>query len=229
MKHFIFIARVLLITCLFIPALRHCGHAQEKDAGLWLTGNIQKDITNNLRAVLTEELRFKENYSQLGSFFTNVSLQYKFSKSISASVNYRFINRRELNGMYEIRNRFYADVAYRHKLDKWSFSLRMRFQDQVKRISFNEKEADPSYYWRNKLMVKYSATGKLTPYISAEIFYQLNNPEGNEMDELRLVAGSDYDLDKRNSVSGYFMINKELNVNNPVTSYIIGLEYTYAF
>jgi hypothetical protein len=202
--------------------------AQEQDAGLWLTASIEKKISKDFKATLSQEFRFKENYSQLGTYFTDIGLQYKISKSLNASFNYRFIEKLQKDLTYDTRSRFYLDVAYRYKADKWNFILRTRFQDQIESFSTDEDYSQPQFYWRNKLTIKYSLKD-FTPYATAEVFYPLNNPKGNIIDEFRLSAGSDYEINKKNSVGGYFLIDKEINVKNPVTSFIIGLEYGFAF
>lgn len=202
--------------------------AQQQDAGMWLSANIEKKINKNLKIAVAQEFRLQENYSQLGTYFTNVALQYKISKSFSASFNYRFLEKKQINLLYQTRNRFYLDVAYKYKADKWNFILRTRFQNQVKSISFDKDYSDPQYYWRNKISIKYSFKD-FTPYTSVEIFNPLDNPKGNYINEIRYAIGSDYELSKKNTVGGYFLIDREQNVNDPLTAFIIGVEYTYAF
>ncbi|MEO8146381.1 MAG: DUF2490 domain-containing protein [Bacteroidia bacterium] len=222
-----FIKAIFSSLC-FSFFILHFSFSQENDAGLWLTASVEKKLNKDFKVALTEEFRFKENYSQLGTYFTDVSLQYKISKSFNASFNYRFIKKLQPDLTYQTRNRFYLDIAYRYKAHKWNFILRTRLQDQLKAISIEEQYSEPEYYWRNKLSVKYSVK-KFTPYITGEIFYPLNNPKGNEIDEWRWSIGSDYDLNKKNTIGGYFLIDKEIHVNNPLTSFIIGLEYGYVF
>ncbi len=202
--------------------------AQEQDAGLWLTANIEKKINNNWKAALSQEFRLKENYSQLGTYFTDIGIQYKISKSFNASLNYRFIEKLQPDLTYDERNRLYLDIAYRYKQHKWNVIFRTRFQDQIKSVGSNEDFSEPQYYWRNKLTVKHSIK-KFDPYLSFELFYPLNKPEGNEIDEWRISLGTSYELNKKNSLNGYFLVDKEINVNNPLTSFITGIEYTFSF
>lgn len=201
---------------------------QENDAGLWLSANVEKKINNGFKILLTEEIRFNENYSQLGAYFTDIGLQYKISKNLNAAFHYRYILRLQPDLFYETRNRFYIDIAYRYKVDKWSFSIRTRFQDQVKKVSLEESYSQPTFYWRNKLTIKYGLKD-FTPFVSAEIFNKLYDSKGNEMDEFRLSAGSEYEFNKKNSINGFFLIDKEINVKNPTTSYVVGIGYTFAF
>ena len=219
---------ILLILFLSLMIVQFA-FSQEQDAGLWLTASFEKKINKDFKATMSQEFRFKENYSQLGTYFTDIGLQYKISKSFNGSFNYRFIKKLQPDLTYETRNRFYLDLTYRYKKNNWSFSFRTRFQDQLHSISTDEDYSKPQFYWRNKFTVKY-AFKDFTPYASVEIYYPLNNPKGNGVDEIRIGAGSDYELNKKNTVSGYFLIDKEINnYNRPVTSFIIGLEYNFAF
>ena len=203
-------------------------NAQEKDFCIWTTVNIEKKFSKKFTAVLSQEFRFDENASQLDNAFTNITAEYNFTKNLNASFNYRLINKRLIDGHYQQRNRIYVDVAYRLKQNDYSFTLRTRFQDQFRNAFSENAELPAIWYWRNKLTFKYNLK-EFKPYSYFEIFYPLNDPVINTIDNLRFAVGCNYDFTKKHSVNLYYLINKEINVKNPVTSFIAGIEYTYSF
>ena len=107
--------------------------------------------------------------------------------------------------------------------------MRGRFQSQY--TDFNSSAAGhvPDYYTRIKLTVKYDLKKKLTPYLSSEEFIPSFAGEGILIDGLRLSAGIEYDLNKRTSLDFFYMIQKEYNVKNPETDFVIGLGYFHSF
>ena len=63
------------------------------DAGLWLTLKAEKKITPRFSAELTQEFRMDENISELGEFYTESGIVYKFNKSIRFSADFRYENK----------------------------------------------------------------------------------------------------------------------------------------
>lgn len=203
--------------------------SQVNDAGLWTSIDIDKKIAGGFTASLSEELRFNENITELGTAFTEIGIEHKIVKRLSGGISYRFIQNRRIDNSYSIRHRMNFDLAYRMKFKRVIASLRERLQSQVKDVQTSAEGFSPGYYLRSKLTVKYDLNKKYTPWISCEMFYQLNNPAGNELDNIRYALGFDYKFNKKNSITLFYMINQQVNVNDPWTSYISGINYSYNF
>ncbi|MBK6640071.1 MAG: DUF2490 domain-containing protein [Bacteroidetes bacterium] len=101
--------------------------AQVNDAGLWTSINLEKKITKEIAVDLSQEFRFNENISELGSFFTEISAQYKLHKNLSIGAGYRFINKRELDDSYEKRHRMLFDLNTKEKISKIAVSAEFVF------------------------------------------------------------------------------------------------------
>jgi len=209
----------------FLLLLTVSASGQNNDAALWLSVNVEKLLTSKTSVTFTEECRLNENISRAGTVFTDLGISHKLNKTFTVSLNYRFIQRRNLDASYSTRHRFYVDVSGRRKAGKFSFTLRERVQFQIRDYNSSETGRIPEWYLRSKLSVKYSLGRKITPMVSAEVYFQLSNPGNNEIDNLRLAAGFEYEINKRHSIEPYYLIQRELNVNDPVTDYIIGLGY----
>lgn len=201
--------------------------SQVNDAGLWLSLNVEKKITTRCTAVLSEEIRLNENISEVGSAFTDVGIQYKVFKRIFVSGNYRFIQNRNLDDSYSFRHRYYFDVAGKFKFNKLNATLRERFESQYKNLQSSENGKLPDNKLRSKLTLKFDLNKRYTPYLSGELFYQLNNPQGNEIDKTRYTLGVDYETNKFFSFAVFYFINMKHNVKNPLTEYVIGAGVTW--
>jgi len=221
--------RHFFISLLFILFIKTPVTSQWNDAGLWSSITVEKKITQNFSAQLSEELRFNENISELGTIYTDFGISYRIYKNISASANYRFIQKRRVDDFYNKRQRLYFDFLFRHKLSKLTFTLRERVQSQLREVESDQNATSPEYYSRTKFTLKYDFGKKYFPFASAELFYPLNSNSrfGNEIDNVRYAVGVDYEFNKYNAVDLFYLINKELHANDPLTEYIIGIGYTF--
>ena len=215
-----------ILLLLLLPAMVS---GQVNDAGLWSSINLQKKLNGKFTVDLCQEFRFNENISELGSFFTEASLQYKINKRISVSAGYRFINKRELDDHYSKRHRALIDLNLKHKISKVTAAARIRFQSQFADYYSSETGKIPENYLRTKLTFKYDTGKRITPSIGGETFVNLNRAEGMLLDTYRLSAGLEYEINKRTSVEVGYLLDKEIQVSEPWTSYITTVGFNYNF
>jgi hypothetical protein len=217
-----------LCNFLFCFGISHV-YSQVNDAGLWASINLEKKMNQKFSLNLTEELRFNENISELGMAFTELEADFKFYKSFSFAMNYRFAQKKQVDNFYSMRHRFGLEFSYKHKIKKLSIALTEKYQWYYSDIYSSENGKVPDRYLRTKLQVKFNLEKKYTPYVSAELFYFINNPTGGEINNTRYIAGFEYEFNKKMSVDLYYLINKEINVNDALTSYVNGIEFNYSF
>lgn len=202
--------------------------AQQRDAGLWISASFEKRLTKKLTGSLSQEVRFNENISEAGTVFTETGIDYSFAKRWSAGLSYRFIQQRTVTDFYSIRHRLMADVAYRIRFKSFTLVPRLRYQLQYRDIHSSENGKIPDKYLRMKLTARYDFGKRYTPFISSEFFYRMDIKE-SFIDNIRYQAGFDYELSKFHSLSFFYMLNKEIQVNAPVTEYNLGAGYRFRF
>lgn len=203
--------------------------AQYSDAGLWTSVTIEKKFSDQFSILLNQELRLHDNISRIGSIFTEAGLNYKFNKIFRIGFYYRYNQKLEGGNFSGKRSRYYLDFSARKKIRKFIFIDRIRAQSQFNDYFSSEKGHTPFYHLRNMVLLKFEANKKITPFIAGELFYQLNNPEGNELDNFRLKTGINYSLNKNSNLDLGYMFQREINVNDPVTAYVIMVGYAYEF
>ncbi len=217
----------MLIT-LLLSAVSTESTAQVNDAGLWTNITLEKAITKDLDAVLTEEVRMNENITEVGSFFTDIGAEYKIIKGVKAGLFYRYINKRQPDNSYMRYHRIYTDLSYKHKFGRFEAGYRARFQLQYKGYNTTETGHVPEWYFRQKISLTYNTKSRFDPYLGCEIWY-LIDPVWSRFDNLRLSAGTDIRITKIHSLEVGYIIDKEFNVNDPWTSYIIFAGYKVSF
>lgn len=207
------------------------GVAQVNDAGLWLDVTLEKQVTQRIDFILTEELRFNENVTELGSFYTEAGFEYKykFLKGLKTGLFYRFANKRRLDDSYSKIHRAYGDIAYRYEFTKkLDGSIRLRLQSQFKDFSSSETGKIPITYLRGKLGFRYAINKRFRPYLEGELWYALYANE-RQFDNLRTSAGTYIRINRIHGLDIGFIYQKEFNVNNPVTDIIGYLGYKISF
>lgn len=216
-----------------------------RDFELWTGVGVQKSfLDKKLQLALTEEFRFNDNSTRINNFFTEVEAGYEFYKNMTFSLGYRFIKNNQKNG-FVTENRFYADLAYSHKIDRLKLSYRFRFQTQSEAGTRSNDVLFPSNKMRLKLKAEYNIKKwKLDPYFSMEGFYAMETDSYTYIDpytitnkvngfqKLRFTLGTSYKINDLMELCAFYRIERELKsyplfYNTPATYYIGGLNLTF--
>lgn len=206
------------------------GFAQEQDLELWTSIEVEKRLNKKLRLTFEEQARFNENISGFFKFNSDIGISYRINKYVKIGANYRLEQKKQPENYYSTRHRFTSDLILRYEVARFLFSYRNRYQHKYVDLYSSEDGSIPRTYNRSRIQAEYNIRkNPLTPYISYEFYFKLNNFEYNEIDTHRYTVGFEYSLNKRNDLDLYFRILKHVNVNRPVTSNIIGISYCYSF
>lgn len=212
----------LLLFLLLISTLTF---SQEKDFQWWNKLTIEKRISPRMRLSLTDGLRFKENVSQFSRHFNQINFSYNFTPKFSTTISYRLVQKGDDKLGLSIRNRMQMDLIYEVNIKKFSITFQERFQSHVADINRKADWNVPVNYLRSRITIDYKLDSKLRPFASAELFYLL----GYDFTNYRLRAGLNYKLNKRNSLGLFYMLDQEINENNPRSDFILGTSYKHSF
>lgn len=217
---------VLAFSVLFTLGLR----AQTEDLGMWTTLSLNKDLGEKFAVGIDQELRLRDNLTTLNLIYTNVGASYKVADFFKVALTYRFIDKHKDDLSWGIRHRGYIDLTFKVRPAKFSIGYRARLQAEWRGAGYDDRYGTvPEVFLRNQLKIGYIATDKIEPYVGTELRWQIQNPRipyHNTIDRIRLFGGSNYEINKHNTVGAYFLYQHEFNVIDPETLYIIGLEYT---
>lgn len=205
--------------------------AQESDFGIRFGAELSKKLTKKIELQFEEEIRLNRNVSAFDRSMTTLGGSYALNKTFKAGLYYTYIYaNNQKDGYYESRHRFGGWIQAAHKVSRFKFSLREKFQNTYRDEDLGVYKYNPKMYLRSRLEVSYDIKNiPLIPYLSAEMHYQLNNPSGNEIDKWRYTAGAEYDLNKRFAIDLFFRLDDEVNVKNPVRTSVIGTMVKYRF
>jgi hypothetical protein len=201
--------------------------AQEDDFGTWIEIGLEKQITKNFRLEFEEEIRIFKNFGELDRIATGLGGAYTFNKYLRAGAGYTWLYKNRVNReLWEHRHRFHLYLRGRYKIDRFTFTLRERLQSTFVDESIPGFGYNPRIYLRSRLQAAYNIKGSdFTPFTSAEMYYQLNNPKGNQIDNMRYTLGSGWAISKNFDIDAFLRLDQELNVKNPVSYWILGLSF----
>ena len=209
--------RTIIASILLFSFFSYNSNAQQNDFQLWNTLNLSKKINKSFRADIKYGARFRENASLLSTQFIDFKVKYKENRSWSFAIGYRSISDYTISNNLILKNRFYADAYFSKKLKRYFFSLRNRVLTQ---LSNNvSKEVVRQKY---KLAYNIKKT-KLSPSISIELFYSLENYFYKTRNSFELA----YPINKKIDFSLVYKIENEFNVVDPFTLFIFEPKISY--
>ncbi len=241
--------RHLFSTLLLTLAVFSCAHAQDstvvRDYETWSGISVKKSfLDKKLDFALTQEFRFDDNSTHLDQYFTELEAGYELFKGLDLAIGYRFIRNNKKSG-YKNEQRVYADLQYRHKVDRWTLSYRFRFQNHDE-LGISRSEGDDiTQKYRLRVKAEYNIKNwKLDPYISVEGFYTHDNigveyVEGIDQrliqsgfEKLRFTLGTNYAIKKYFGIGAFYRVEQGLksytgNYNTPATYFIGGINLNF--
>ncbi|HTF02583.1 MAG TPA: DUF2490 domain-containing protein [Bacteroidia bacterium] len=205
-------------------------HAQNSDFGMWNTLSINKKINDKFSLGIDQEFRLRDNLSTVNLLYTNFGVSYKPTDFLKISLVYRFIDKHKEDLSWGIRHRVFADFVFKVKPGDFTLSYRARFQAEWRGAGYDATYGNvPEIFMRNMIKAAYKEAGDFEPYAGVEVRWQIQNPRipyHHTIDRGRFFAGVNYEINKRNVIGTYFLVQKEVNVNDRQSLYIWGLEYT---
>jgi hypothetical protein len=219
------VAKKIFFILLYLPAF--FSSAQQQDAVVWASLNVEKKINKHFSGTFFNQYILNQNLSELGLYFYDAGITYKYNSNFSAALNARFSNARNLDNFYEQRHMLYADIAYAKGFGKFGVTARTRLQRQYYNGLFDgESVREPKTFSRNKVTLRYRYNWYWSFYAAEEIFYRT---EKNEISVWRTSAGIYYQFNLKNKIEVSYAVQQQDNTENPRTDFITGINYYYRF
>ncbi|WP_282054165.1 DUF2490 domain-containing protein [Maribacter luteus] len=201
------------------------------DLESWTSIGLKYKLNKKWSFTLEEQLRLDENISEISKYFTELDAEYSISKSFDIGGGIRYIRNNDNEGNiqgYENHLRFHVDATYKHKINAFSLKYRLRYQNKNE-LGVDNSEGDyANQNIRFKTSVEYDFKNwKLDPEFSAEIFNHFEEGDDNGFSKYRFTLGTDYKIKDYGKIGLFYRMEKELNVDLPETTHIIGFKYTY--
>ena len=203
--------------------------AQINDAQLWSDVKFNYKLSKSASFYAESSLRFTNNISSIGLGYLEIGTEYKLGKKWEISGGYRFYEKRKKKHDYFSNNhRLNIDLAFKKNYYLFSFQLRTRAEMEYADI-YSSNESVPTFKWRNKIQVKYSLTKKIKPFLSLEYYFPLSSSNYFELVKSRYCIGSEYKINRHNSLEIYYLIENQFHQVDPNNNYVTGISYICSF
>lgn len=225
--------RLLLVLFLFTAVIgwsQKTTQKQVRDLEVWSSATLKWQATKKLSFELEEQLRLKEDASELDIYFTELGTSYKINKHFGAGIGGRYITENDNKGKkqgYRNHFRYHIDLSYKHKLKRFGLKYRVRYQSKNELGDMATTGNDGNRTIRLKTSLSYNIKKtKWSPSIAGEIFRKTQEEE-TEFNKYRLTAMMGYKFKKLGELGFFYRMERELNANAPKTSNIVGAKYIY--
>jgi hypothetical protein len=216
---------IYILPSLLIFLMTPVAFAQQNDFQCWPSVQVGLTVSKNVRVHVEEEIRFRENCTQLARQVNDLGISFKLNKYFRSALYYRVDADWNNPDNYRWRQGFYTDILFRCNPGRFLFGYRTRFQSA--RIEFNEKQVQllGRLVSRHKFKLAYNIKKiSFTPFAEGELFFQFDRNQYS-MSNLRTWIGLDYTPGKTHEFSIKYGFNREYMTSDPLTSYIIAFNY----
>lgn len=218
----------MLAICAMLPALAGAQGTEndlETDFGGRFSVELDKKLAKGLHLSLNGEARMEDGFSSLGRYQADLGMTYKINSWLRAGAGYTFIEKKNSDGIWDPRHRFYADLRGRLVSGYWTFSLKERLQ-LTHRSDVNQFQTNPNAMaLKSTLKAQYDGFSSISPYAYVDFRLALNDPacsatwNGSSYSDYVFNGYTDTYL---NRIRGGLGLEYNINKKNSLDFYVIG-------
>ena len=165
------------------------------DFGIWGGLLLEKNISENFKLNLEQQIRTYSNASKLDDYLAELSLQYKINKNFNLSSGIRYVYNEKRWKETENNIRYNIDFGFKQKISsRFKFYYRLKYQKEyVNLLSNYSIEKIHFSDIRNKIKLAYKANDLNKIYVSAEVFRLIEKYKAPYYNKLRFYLGDKVD------------------------------------
>lgn len=218
-------AIIMILLSLALPVV-----AQDKLENSFYI-ELSKKVFPKFTIALEEDFRLRDNFNEIDRFSTTLAISYQICKQLKAGGAYNLINYNHPSKGWETRHRYFFYLTGSKKIHRLTLSLRERFQSTYRvHVKETAKRANPKLYLRSRLKAEYDIRRSVfEPFAAIELYNTLNDPQGNRMDRLKYLIGSNYKFNKQNIIQLYYRYTNFTDDDEANGKQMIGIGFTHKF
>ena len=219
------------LICVFMIIITQSLTAQSDDQiEGWGIAEVSIKATKKISINVAEHVRYKNDFSVLDKYFTQVGFNYELFKNFKIGTKARFITENDSEGNVqglESHFRYQAEINYKHDVGKLDLTYRLSYQNK------NELGVSdiPNEYTRFRAGINY----KIKPIksllkLEGELFNQIKKGNSdNGINLYRLTMKLSHKIKGNNEIGLFYRIQKDIDREEPVNRKIIGFKFTHKF
>lgn len=200
-----------------------------QDLGLWLGGEVEKNLFEDFTVSVEQQLRMSHNMTEIDDYIADLNLGYDANKYIELSVGARYILDNKIDDTNLHNLRYNGDIKFKTKIGaSFRFDYRMRYQQEYEHFFTTDKKDNVySSDWRNRIKLQYRKFKKHKLYVSTEIFKRNEISRGAYFHKLRIFVGDEIKIGSGN-VDCAFGYERKYNKTVPNSFYFVKIIYKYS-
>jgi hypothetical protein len=181
--------------------------------GASLSASVEKKLSRVLDVNIENEIRFSDNSVGFERNITSAGLDYSlFERKFKIGAYYAFLYLYNNDRLFEARHRYYFNLSYKEIVGQWTFSWRGRWQITHRNENRDEYKINPKQTLKNKFQIEYSIWGKpYKPFISCDLYNDMNNPAGNYLTRIRYQTGVSWRLNRTDYIDFFARCDRFLD------------------
>ncbi|MFN8165813.1 MAG: DUF2490 domain-containing protein [Bacteroidia bacterium] len=217
-----------IVAASFLCALPSVLSAQIDDVRLWTGISVSHKFTRQISASFEQQLRFRTDVSIIDQTFSDLGVSYEPVRNLKVLVAYRWMHKNLVN-RYSDRHRIYADLSYKYKFHRFSFTLRERISQQYADVNSSENGNIADWMLRTKFSAKFDTGRRYAPYAAAETYYLLDakKPPEHYITRIRYSLGAEYEFNRIHSIDLFCILQHDRPMD--FNSMIYGVTYNFNF
>lgn len=213
--------RIYILCIVFVSCGTLYLRAQPERAALWTKFGVNHALNSAWTLKGEAEMRTQDGLQEIDRWGVMVGADYRVASFLKVAADYEFHYRHRLGKGWQTRNRYNLAATGTLKLaPRWKVSLRERFQHTFA-DGGNEKRM------RTRLKLMYSCTEVWEPYLSAEVYHNLDKGETFYYNKTRYRAGTRVKLASDYAMKLFYCWETERDDRNG--NHILGIEGIYSF
>lgn len=216
----------LLLFIAFFPAFTF---GQINDFGTRLSAGFSKDVIKDLSFSAEGQARIDTQFGELSTAFIDAGLKYKITSFASVGVEYRFGNRRQDDGYYDLRQRSAFNLYLDYKFGKIKVDYRGRYQLSQSALNSGEEIPDFANAFRNKISASRKIAKRTELGVSGELYITTNADNFYSPTDFRLAAKVERRVGKRTYISAGVLMDRAFDRMVPEQEFALTVGYTYEF
>lgn len=188
--------------------------------------NVEKRIDRNwsltgfVAGIATYDLH------ELGFAFADAGVKYRLRRGISLNANYRYMERRNLENAYDVRQTIYLDLDLSQNFGRWSLTSTLRAQ-RLHYVHLFDGYRPPLSYLRVRAGLRYRIDYYWQPLAEVEFFQPIDHPVRRSVDQYRVLLGIGHTFNERWKVEVYEQRQQQIGRAGPDTYYLTAMNWYY--
>lgn len=223
------IKRLSLIITIIILGFLKTATAQTTDFRARFGAGIEKEF-GNLTAGIEYEHRFDNYLTTFDKALIEPSVSYEVAGFFDVGAQYRIEYDQNIKRERRFEQRISVNARLKYEYDDFEFKYKTILQYGSDDLTNSIYNVSNKLVNRHSFEIEYNWFGMpLVPFAGYEFFIHLNDPRGAIVNQYRIEAGIDYDMDRASTFTFFYRFENEFNIAFPTDSHSLGLKYRFKF